>query len=277
MVASLPDPAPPPTADHGSDPERAPVRRATLLLAAVVFAVLAAVVGVAATRDALPFDDSVALAAGEIGAQPVATTTTTTTAPTTTTRPPEPVPIPDPLPANPYEPTPEVVLGTIEIPKLGVTEDLQQGMTLTAINRGPGHWPGTAEPGHLGNMVVAGHRTTYSKPFADLDLLVAGDRVVFTTPEGTFTYEVRGVIVVPESHIGIAAQSSAHTATLFACHPKGSATHRIVAKLRLLNPDGTPVDPDDALPPVEQGLDPTTDTTLVVKDTTTPTLPAPDL
>jgi sortase (surface protein transpeptidase) len=123
---------------------------------------------------------------------------------------------------------------------------------------------------------VAGHRTTYSKPFADLDQLVAGDQVIFTTPEGTFTYEVRGVIIVPESHIGIAAQSDAHTATLFACHPKGSATHRIVAKLRLLNPDGTPADPDAKLPPVEQGTDPTTDTTLHVRDASTPALPGTD-
>ena len=104
--------------------------------------------------------------------------------------------------------------------------------------------------------------------------LVAGDQVIFTTDRGVATYEVRGVIIVPESHIGIAAQSNAHTATLFACHPKGSATHRIVAKLRLLNPDGTPADPDEALPPIEQGTDPATDTTLVVRDTSAETLPA---
>lgn len=276
MVASLPPVAPPAAAEP--EPPAAPEhrRRFPLVLAAFVVALLAATVGIAAARDeAPPFTDALGAEAGRIGAQPLPTTTTTTL-PTTTTTVREPVPIPDPLPANPYEATPQVVLGTIEIPKLGVAEDLQQGMTLTAINRGPGHWPGTAEPGHLGNMVVAGHRTTYSRPFADLDQLVAGDHVIFTTPEGTFTYEVRGVIIVPESHIGIAAQSDAHTATLFACHPKGSATHRIVAKLRLLKPDGTPVDTDAELPPVEQGTDPVTDTTLVVRDATAPTLPATD-
>lgn len=281
MVASLPPTTPPAAA--APDPFGAPTpaprprRRFPLVLAAFVVALLAATLTVAATReDPQPFANALATEAGRFGAQPLPTTTTTSTLPTTTTTAPEPIPIPDPLPANPYEATPEVVLGTIAIPKLGVTENLQQGMTLTAINRGPGHWPGTAEPGHLGNMVVAGHRTTYSRPFADLDQLVAGDQVMFTTPEGTFTYEVRGVIIVPESHIGIAAQSDAHTATLFACHPKGSATHRIVAKLKLLNPDGTPVDAEADLPPVEQGTDPATDTTLVVRDTSTPTLPATD-
>lgn len=162
-----------------------------------------------------------------------------------------PLPIPEALPDNPYEPTPQVVVGTIEIPKLGVTADLQEGMTLTAINRGPGWWPGTAMPGELGNVVVAGHRTTYSRPFYRLNELQPGDQVIFTTDAGRFVYEVRGVIVVPETWIDIATQSYAHTATLFACHPPGSAVERIVAKLRLLDADGRPVDPDAALPAMD--------------------------
>jgi LPXTG-site transpeptidase (sortase) family protein len=176
-----------------------------------------------------------------------------------------PLPLPDPLPEDPYAATPQVVLGHLSIPKLGVEADLQEGVTLTAINRGPGHWPGTAGPGDLGNMVVAGHRTTYSKPFNRLDELATGDRVIFTTDHATFTYEVRGTIVVPAANIGIGAQSYAHTATLFACHPKGSAAQRIVTKLRLLGDDGQPVDPDSALPPIEQGSDPVSDTTLMVR------------
>jgi sortase A len=162
-----------------------------------------------------------------------------------------PLPVPEALPDDPHEDTPRVVVGTIEIPKIGVTADLQRGMTLTAIDRGPGWWPGTAMPGELGNVVVAGHRTTYSRPFNRLDELAAGDQVVFTTSTGRYVYAVRDVIVVPQSWIDIAAQSYAHTATLFACHPPGSATERIVAKLRLLDANGQPVDPDDALPPID--------------------------
>lgn len=165
------------------------------------------------------------------------------------------LPLPEPIPANFYAPTPEVVMGRLKIPKLGVDEPLQEGITLTAINRGPGWWPGTARPGELGNMVIGGHRTTWSKPFSRLDELVAGDTVIFAMPDGDITYEVRGVIVVPENRIGIANQTYAHVATLFACHPKGSATHRIVAKLRLLKPDGTPVDQEEWLPPVDYGAE----------------------
>jgi len=70
---------------------------------------------------------------------------------------------------------------------------------------------------------------------------------------------------VPAANVGIGAQSDAHTATLFACHPKGSAAERIVTKLRLLDDAGRPVDDEAALPPIEQGSDPVTDTTLMVR------------
>ncbi len=270
MAAPSPSPTPAPTGARSSRRRRGIA--ATLAVAAIVAVAIG--LGVVGRGTATPSSaDTVAETAGRAGL--VVPSLALAVAPTTTA-PPIPLPVPDPLPTDFRAPTPQVVLGTIEIPKLGVAADLQQGMTLTAIDRGPSQWPGTAEPGHLGNLVVAGHRTTYSQPFADLDQLVAGDTVVFTTAEGSFTYEVRGVMVVPESHIGIAAQSAAHTATLFACHPKGSATHRIVAKLRLLGPDGAPVDDDADLPPVDEGADPQTGTTLFVRDTSAPTLPATD-
>jgi len=239
--------------------------------------VLATTLGFAFTRaEPLERDDApVALGAAvgdeARGLTPLATSLPATTSTTGTTRAPitttteDPRPLPYPLPANPYEPTPQVVLGKIEIPKLGVTGDIQEGITLTAINRGPGHWPGTPKPGEPGNMVIAGHRTTYTKPFNRINELVAGDKVIFRMPNGTFTYEVRGVIIVPAAHIGIAGPSDARVATLFACHPLHSAAQRIVAKLRLLNPDGTPADPESALPPVDYGSDPVTGTTLYTR------------
>ncbi len=117
-------------------------------------------------------------------------------------------------------------------------------------------------------MTIAGHRTTYSKPFGRIDELVAGDQVVFRTPGATFVYEVRGVIIVPAANIGIATQTrGVHVATLFACHPRGAATHRVVAKLKLMGPDGRQVDPESKLPPIDEGSHPVTGSTLVVRNT----------
>ena len=177
----------------------------------------------------------------------------TSSAPTSTTRPLGPdipdLPIPGPIPLDAHAPTPEVVLGTLEIPKIEVSQPLQEGMTLTAINRGPSHWPGTAMPGDFGNVVVAGHRVTYFRPFYRLDELVPGDLVHFKMNDGrTHTYAVREIVIVNPNDLWIADQTYAHTATLFGCHPKHSARQRIVASLELLGEDGIPV--DDKTPPI---------------------------
>lgn len=158
------------------------------------------------------------------------TTLAPTTLPATTTTATLPVPM---APPDPRAPEPRIELGSIEIPKLGVVRPLYQGITLTTLDRGPGHWPGTALPGQLGNVVVGGHRTSHDKPFRHVDQLVPGDEVVFTTPEGRFTYHVELVEIVLPDAIWIIDQKPEYTATLFACHPVGSTRERIIVHLRL--------------------------------------------
>jgi sortase A len=148
-----------------------------------------------------------------------------------------PLPQPEEVPADAYAPTPEVVHGTLHLPSIGVSQRLYEGMTLTAINRGPSLWPGTARPGQLGNVVVAGHRTTYTRPFYDLDLLEPGDELVFEMDDGSrHVYVLDRTEVVDETDIHIVDQSYAYQATLFACHPKGSARQRIVGHFSLADP-----------------------------------------
>lgn len=144
------------------------------------------------------------------------------------------VPAPEPAPAQAYAATPEIRHGQLEIPSIGLSQPLFEGITLTAINRGPSHWPGTAMPGELGNVVVAGHRTTYTRPFWDLDLVQPGDELIFTMNDGArHVYELVGTEVVDDSAVHIVDQSYDHRATLFACHPKGSARQRIVGHFTL--------------------------------------------
>jgi sortase A len=246
-----------------SEPSTAP-RRQRRLVATLAAFVLAVVAIVAATATSGPDTSTGTALGGAVGAvERTPPSLEVEVAPPTTLRP-AALPIPDALPANPYAPTPEETLGTIEIPKLGIDEALHAGMTLTAINRGPSWWRNTAMPGEWGNVVVAGHRTTYSKPFSRLDELDPGDQVIFTTGDGRFVYEVRGVIVVPGEWIDIAAQDWARTATLFACHPPGSARERIVAKLRLLDDAGQPVDDEADLPPLDAEAQ-RTEHTLIVR------------
>jgi sortase A len=186
-----------------------------------------------ATTDAAALSPAPVLT--DAGPATTSSTTTTVTLPETPTdRPTDgPLPVPEPLP-EPYAPTANAPIGRITIPALGLDHELYEGMALTAINRGPSHWPGTARPGELGNVVVAGHRTTFGQPFRHLDRLQAGDRVIFSTAGGFDTYEVTSVEVVGNDAMYIADQTRAYTGTLFACHPPGSARQRIVAHLELL-------------------------------------------
>lgn len=155
---------------------------------------------------------------------------TTTEAATTTTEVVLPVPLPPPAPRA-KEPLTE--LGSLEIPKLKVTEPLLEGISLNTLDRGPGHWPGTAMPGHIGNVVVGGHRTSHSRPFRHIDQLVPGDEVILTTLEGRFVYKVTSTKIVTPDAMWIVDQQPTFTATLFACHPVGSTRERIVVFLEL--------------------------------------------
>ena len=161
------------------------------------------------------------------------TSTTTTVAPTTT----EPLPVPAPAP-DPRANEPTIELGGMEIAKIGMQKTMYEGVSLTVLDIGPGHWPGTAMPGHRGNVVVAGHRTSHDRPFRNIDQLVVGDEVVFTTLEGRFVYEVTGTEVVDPTAIRIIEQTDGYTATLFACHPPGSTKERIVVHLKMRQPTG---------------------------------------
>ena len=141
-----------------------------------------------------------------------------------------------PVPQEPPDPhgiEPVVELGSIEIPRMGLNKPFFEGVTLGTLALGPGHWPGTALPGAIGNVVVGGHRTSNSRPFRYLDKLLPGDEVIFTTAAGRFVYRVvRTDIVTPDTR-WIINQTAAYTATLFACHPVGSETERIVVSLQL--------------------------------------------
>lgn len=169
---------------------------------------------------------------------PAEPTTTTTTAAAATTIAPPVVAAPAParpvrVPSNPYANEPLVQIGTIEIPKIGLTHPIFEGISLRTIDNGPSHWPGTAQPGQVGNAVFAGHRVTHTRPFRNIDQLAVGDEVIFTVNSIRSTYTVTGSEVVTPKELRIVNQTPTPTATLFACHPPGSAKFRFVVHLAL--------------------------------------------
>jgi len=145
------------------------------------------------------------------------------------------LPRPIDAPLDEYGPEPELHLGRIRIPALGLDTVLYEGIRLTTLDKGPGHWPGSALPGQVGNVVVGGHRVTHTRPFRHLDRLAPGDLVEFEVDGGVFVYEVvASEVVDPVEGMRIVVQTPERTATLFACHPPGSAQYRWVVHLRLV-------------------------------------------
>ncbi len=162
----------------------------------------------------------------ESPAEPVPVTPPTTVSPA--------VNIPIAIPAQPYASEPIVELGTIEIPAIGLVHRIYQGVTLNNIDRGPSHWTGTALPGQPGNAVFAGHRVTRSRPFRNIDALVPGNEVIFTVRGVRSIYRVTGNQVVTPKDLWIGDQTPGYHATLYACHPPGSAQYRFVVHLEMI-------------------------------------------
>jgi sortase A len=187
--------------------------------------VLAAVITTAAvTGGGNKNDDSPLLATAT--SQPAPSTTHKRATTTTTVK----LPQPDAPPADPYANVPIVQVGVIEIPKIGLVHPIFEGVTLTVIDHGPGHWPGSAMPCQAGNTVFPGHRVTHSHPFLDLDLLAPGDQIVFHEPGHDCVYSVSGTQIVAPTDLWVIDPTRKPSVTLIACHPKHSAAQRIVVK-----------------------------------------------
>jgi sortase A len=165
---------------------------------------------------------------------PPTTATTAAQSETTPVEAPPPTSKPRSVPADPYAAEPIQEIGTIEIPKIGLVHPIFHGITMRNIDKGPSHWPGTALPGEVGNAVFAGHRVTKTRPFRNIDQLAEGDHVIFTVNGVRTVFAVTGHEVVGPTALHIVDQTATPTATLFACHPPGSARYRYVVRLALL-------------------------------------------
>ncbi len=122
-------------------------------------------------------------------------------------------------------------LTRIKIPPIHVDVVVVEGVTPTALRAGAGHYPQTPLPCEKGNVAIAGHRTTYGKPFADIDQLRVGDQIELDTPIGGCVYQLKKPpFVVDKSDLSVLNQTPDKTLTLTSCHPKGSAAKRIIVQ-----------------------------------------------
>lgn len=141
---------------------------------------------------------------------------------TTTTTQGKPPPTPAPPQGQP--------LAVIQIPKIGLEAIVVEGVTVADLRKGPGHYPETPLPGQIGNAAIAGHRTTYGAPFHRIDELLVGDSIVVRTIDGNYTYKVTEQLIVDRRDVHVLIPTTKAELTLTSCHPKFSASQRMIVK-----------------------------------------------
>jgi sortase A len=122
-------------------------------------------------------------------------------------------------------------VGFLQITAIGLYDTVRSGVAMSVINQGPAHWAGTSLPGGSGNVVLAGHRTTKTRPFYSINRLEPGDAILMG--DGTTfpaIYRVTETLIVNPEDVWITYDTGEPIVTLFACHPRGSARHRIVVR-----------------------------------------------
>ena len=135
----------------------------------------------------------------------------------------------------------------IVIPAINMDEIVVEGTDVDALRKGPGHYSWTPMPGQPGNASIAGHRTTYGAPFANIGNLRPGDNITVQTAQGEFVYEVlaqdsptKGYLIVSPDRVDLLRDKGNNLLTLTSCHPRFSNRQRIVVQAKLL---GDPVVP----------------------------------
>lgn len=108
-----------------------------------------------------------------------------------------------------------------------------QGVTEADLAKGPGRYPGGALPGEPGNLAIAGHRSTYGAPFAQIDQLRPGDEIVVEDQaKRTWTYQVVEQRIVAPADTSVIASDPLGNGkpllTLTTCHPRYSNRQRLV-------------------------------------------------
>ncbi|WP_052711110.1 class E sortase [Pseudofrankia sp. DC12] len=148
-----------------------------------------------------------------------------------------------PPPAAPLHPAVGDGFAELHIPRLGAgyAPVIVEGVGEAQLQEGPGHYPGTAMPGEIGNFVVSGHRTTYGKPFNELDELRPGDPVVVEVSDRYYVYRMTRSEVVAPTRLDVTypvpeqagKAPTAAVMTMTTCNPKYSARTRLIVFAKL--------------------------------------------
>ncbi|MFJ9636944.1 class E sortase [Streptomyces sp. NPDC101178] len=129
---------------------------------------------------------------------------------------------------------------TLHIPRFGADWEwpVLENTEAETLQKGLGHYSGTARPGERGNFAVAGHRRTYGDPFKDFPRLRPGDAVIVNDGTTWFTYRIArepyrtvptDTAVVDPVPRRSGFEGPGRYLTLTTCEPEWGSSHRLIA------------------------------------------------
>jgi len=126
------------------------------------------------------------------------------------------------------------LVGKLEIPRIGLSVMVVEGVDSADLKRAVGHIPGTALPGESGNIGLAGHRDTFFRPLRSIH---RNDSIMLRTLQGSYRYRVVSTKVVPPGDVQVLYPTGRDTLTLVTCFPfdyVGPAPRRFIVRANRL-------------------------------------------
>jgi sortase A len=103
----------------------------------------------------------------------------------------------------------------MQVPAIGYSAQVVEGVTQANLENGPGHYPTTAWPGERGTVGIAAHNV-YWLAFAQLR---PGDQVIVRTRHVVVTYVITSTEVTNPTDVSVLASTPSHRLALTTCYP----------------------------------------------------------
>ena len=124
-------------------------------------------------------------------------------------------------------------IARLDAPTVHLAATILEGSDEATLALGAGHIEGTALPGEIGNIGIAGHRDTTFRAVRNLAL---GDPLIVTAQDRVLEFQITSTTIVDPEDVYVLDATSSTTLTLVTCYPFsfiGHAPKRFIVKARL--------------------------------------------
>lgn len=109
------------------------------------------------------------------------------------------------------------IIGILSIPAIKAEIPIIEGTDEDDLEKGVGHYKGTAYPTQKDQIVLSGHRDTVFRKIGELEI---GDHLIFKTTYGEFTYEIEKTkIVAANDRTIIGSSAPDEVLVVTTCYP----------------------------------------------------------